>query len=43
MDRAAVCSRLADQNRGPEVTVEKGTFEQGALVTTNFTAVTSKI
>ena len=32
------------QNRGPAVTVEKGQgFEQGALVTTNFTAVTSKI
>jgi len=32
------------QNRGPAVTVEKGQgFDQGALVTTNFTAVTSKI
>ena len=31
------------QNRGPSVTVEKGTFEQGAIVTTNVTAVTSKI
>ena len=31
------------QNRGPDVTIEKGQFEQGALVTTNFTAVTSKI